>query len=294
MARGRFISNSISASKKFARLKNDTHRLMYLILITHADAEGRHDADPRVLKGKVYTLLDLSDDTLERGLADMNGVGLVSVYEVRGERYVEVTDFHKHNKIRRDANGDPTHESKSECPAKPRSTSDGVTTESLRSNYGVATAEVEVEVEVEVQGQVQVQQHLRPALDIAADDAAVAADLEYLTRQNASRAARTHAHHVLMHDHPDVWRTLGELGGMFEWKHPQVRRIAEKVLELVRTHGAPKVLAVCDKVILNASNIRNPIAFLDKVLSEDERATTAGTTSPLDNEAALERIFGAN
>jgi hypothetical protein len=288
MARGRFISNSISASKKFARLKNDTHRLMYLMLVTHADAEGRHDADARVLKGKVYTLLDVASADIERALADMRDAGLIDLYSARGERYVEVTDFHKHNKIRRDASGMPSHEAASECPPNPRAHNPVPTTEPLRSNYVPTTAQVEVEVEVQVQDEVQPQPQEHPAA------AAAAADMSELHRAEASRLARRHDHRVLQSNYPDVWRTLGELTSAFGWREPQFRKIAEKLLSLVREHGPHKVIAGADKVLLNASNVRNPVAFLEAVLTADARASTAGAPSPLTSDDALERLFGVN
>ena len=158
MARGRFISNSISTSKKFARLATNDHRLMYLMLLPHADAEGRHDADVRILTGQVYTLLDLPHDAVEAALEDMNNVGLIRLYYVAGERYLEITNFHEHNKVRRRDDGTPSHEAPSTIPAPSDSNDNPVTTtEPLRSGDGAATAEdkVQVQVQVEVQEEEQ-------------------------------------------------------------------------------------------------------------------------------------------
>lgn len=97
MARGRFISNSISTSKKFSRLECNDHRLMYLMLVPHVDADGRHDADPRILNGQVYTLLGLDIERVEAGLNDMREVGLIHLYEVDGDPFLEIVGFLEHN-----------------------------------------------------------------------------------------------------------------------------------------------------------------------------------------------------
>src|SRR5690554_663477 len=97
MARGRFISNSISTSKKFARLATNDHRLMYLMLVPHVDADGRHDADPRILNGQVYTLLGLTTERVEAALYDMRDVGLIHLYEVEGDPFLEIVGFLEHN-----------------------------------------------------------------------------------------------------------------------------------------------------------------------------------------------------
>jgi hypothetical protein len=166
MARGRFISASISRSKKFSRLQSRDHKLMYLMLVPHCDCEGRHDADLRVLAGTVYTLEGFTFDEIEAGMLDLHRVNLVVLYEAGGEPYLEVVDFREHNRIRRDRDGNPTHEASSSIPP----IADGrvldgtsgqlrsyyvVTTESLRSNYVATPAQVEVQVQDKVQDKVQ-------------------------------------------------------------------------------------------------------------------------------------------
>jgi len=151
MARGRFISSSISTSRKFERLQSNTHRLLYLMLLPHVDCEGRHSADARILNGRVYTLLDLTLDEANDALTDLARVNLITLYAVNGERFLEITDFHEHNKVRRDKDGNPTHEAPSRIPPSADRDATEATTYPLRSNNVAATAEVEVEVQVEVQ-----------------------------------------------------------------------------------------------------------------------------------------------
>jgi hypothetical protein len=117
MARGRFISSTLGESDKFASLEKDTYRVMFILMVTNADAEGRLKADSRWLKGKVYTLLDYTPELIEEGLFALAQVKLIRFYEVDGERFAEIVKFHDHNKIRRNEDGRPTREGVSRIPA---------------------------------------------------------------------------------------------------------------------------------------------------------------------------------
>ena len=141
MARGRFISSSISTSRKFERLATNDHRLMYLMLVPHVDCEGRHAADARILAGQVYTLLNATHAQVDAAIHDMNRVGLIGLYDVGEERFLELADFHEHNKIRRGPDGQPTHEAPSRIPPSSDGNAVAVTTEQRRSNDVVTTAE---------------------------------------------------------------------------------------------------------------------------------------------------------
>ena len=114
--RGRMISATLGASRKFSRLTSNDHRLMYVLLIPHADAEGRLDADPRILSGKAFTLLDFTIPEIEAGLVDMDRVELINLYQVHGERYLEIVGFHEHQVIRRKKDGRPMYEADSRIP----------------------------------------------------------------------------------------------------------------------------------------------------------------------------------
>lgn len=151
MARGRFISNSISGSKKFARLTAHDHRLMYMMLVPHADAEGRHDADPQILAGQVYTRLDFTPAQIEAGLRDMHDVGLIRLYAVGDEQYLEIVGFHEHNKVRRKDDGSPDREAPSAIPAPPPTTAN-TTPEALPTDSGVTPEEDQSNSALRVKG----------------------------------------------------------------------------------------------------------------------------------------------
>lgn len=116
--RGRILSASLSQSRKFSRLENNDHRLMYVMLIPHVDCEGRHDAEAAILAGKCYTSLGFTPEQIMVGLGDMANVGLIHLYEVNGDMFLEVDDFLEHQIIRRKANGDPVREAPSRIPSR--------------------------------------------------------------------------------------------------------------------------------------------------------------------------------
>ncbi len=110
MARGRFISATLGGSRKFARLANDRHRMIYQLLIPSADAYGRIDADPITLGGRVLTRLGIAPDEISAALADMHEVGLIHLYQVGEDQYAEIINFHEHNDI------DLSREAQAEIP----------------------------------------------------------------------------------------------------------------------------------------------------------------------------------
>lgn len=110
MARGRFISATLGDSRKFAKLANDTHRMIYMLLIPNTDAYGRLDVDPVTLGGRVLTRLGIAPDTVNAALADMHDVGLIHLYKVGEDQYAEIVNFHEHNDI------DLSREAQAEIP----------------------------------------------------------------------------------------------------------------------------------------------------------------------------------
>lgn len=97
MARGRMISGTIGESRKFAALANDTHRLIYLMVMPHVDKAGRFEADPILIKGKCLTRLDVDASTVQAWLEDAANVGLIHHYEARGMTVLEIANFKEHN-----------------------------------------------------------------------------------------------------------------------------------------------------------------------------------------------------
>lgn len=132
MARGRFVTNTLGESDKFTGLGSDTERLAFVLILTHADCEGRIKADSNWLKGKVFTLLPHTPEDIDAALQALAEARLIELYGVDGKRYAEIVNFHEHNKVRRDEKGNPTREAVSKIPS-PRSDS-AVTPELVHSN----------------------------------------------------------------------------------------------------------------------------------------------------------------
>lgn len=110
MAEGRMIKKRISLSHKFAKLKSNNARLLYLMIYPHLDIEGRIEANPKLIKGQVVPLLPFSLPKINEYLRDMHSVGLIKLYDVNGQSYLEVTKFKVFQQLRSDK------EAKSQCP----------------------------------------------------------------------------------------------------------------------------------------------------------------------------------
>lgn len=92
MARIRSIHPEACDSEKLAELSDGAERL-YWRLQTHCDDEGRCDDDPRIIRARCATLLDWSTREVDALIDEMADLGLVVRYEVRGRRYIEVTQW---------------------------------------------------------------------------------------------------------------------------------------------------------------------------------------------------------
>jgi len=102
MARGRFITATLGGSHKLASVTDDAHRLMFVLMVTNADVEGRLDADPRILNGRVFTLMGWTLERVQTGLQALANANLIHWYEIDGRQYAEIVNFHEHNSVRKD------------------------------------------------------------------------------------------------------------------------------------------------------------------------------------------------
>lgn len=160
MAKGRFLSKQVGRSKQLASL-NDRERCIFLLLLPHADVEGRLEADVDYLEGVCLTRMGYTRPQIDDAVKALHKAGLIHLYTVKGERYLAFPKFEKHQLgLRKD------REAPSEIPAPPsrrsKSADDGGNTdgdtpatsaEELRSDSGTTPAQVEVEVEVQGEGE---------------------------------------------------------------------------------------------------------------------------------------------
>ena len=101
MARGRMIDKVIILSTKINAISEGAENLYYRIYV-NTDDFGLFHANPKILKGQIYTLRNISVATIEKRLNELIEIGLLKVYENNGEKYIEVVDFEKHQTFRKD------------------------------------------------------------------------------------------------------------------------------------------------------------------------------------------------
>jgi hypothetical protein len=271
MASRRMISTSLGDSEKFSTLKNDTHRLAYVLLVTWADAEGRFLADSVSLRGKLYTRLPWEARTVEAALLDMDAVGLIRLYTIGKHRYGVIVGFHEHNTIRRNADGTPKEEAQSRIPAPPEGVTTnpgtGVVPEPYRSSPGVTQAEVEVELERELQSQPPPTPPTESRPDETEDDEAVRA----ITLGDRRRANR-HETSILSQQFPVTKAGLDDLQSVYKWPPTKYGIIAGLVLVLAREHGDERTNAAIIKCLSSGAEIRDPLAYVKKLLTSADNA----------------------
>lgn len=111
MPQGRIILKSICQSKKLAGLKTDGARLLYTWLIPNLDVNGCFSGDPKVIKGQIFTRLKKTTKAISNHLEELQSVGLLIIYEAKGDVYLCVPDF-----AEKQPNLNPQREGKSNIP----------------------------------------------------------------------------------------------------------------------------------------------------------------------------------
>lgn len=101
MARGRMIDKVIILSQKINAISEGAENLYYRIYVI-SDDFGLFHADPKILKGQAYTLRNVSIATIKKRLNELTEIGLIKIYEINGERYLEIQEFEKHQTFRKD------------------------------------------------------------------------------------------------------------------------------------------------------------------------------------------------
>lgn len=98
MARARNIKPGFFRNADLAELSMEA-RLLFVGLWTLADREGRMDDRPKQIKMEIFPADSVDCDAL---LRDIAATGMVVRYEVDGKRYLQVTNFAKHQNPHRD------------------------------------------------------------------------------------------------------------------------------------------------------------------------------------------------
>jgi len=111
MPEGRMLKKVISESKSLGSLKSDSARLLYTWLIPFLDVEGRHAADPEIIKGHVFPKVkSMTIRKISSLLSELSAAGLIVLYGSNCETYLQLVKFQDHQKL------DPNKEGKSKIP----------------------------------------------------------------------------------------------------------------------------------------------------------------------------------
>ena len=108
MARIRTIKPEFPQSESVGKLSRDA-RLLFVLIWTHVDDEGRARAASRMLASLLFPYDDDAPKLIEDWLGDLEQNGFIQRYEVDGSRYMQVVNWLKHQKI--------DHPSKSKIPS---------------------------------------------------------------------------------------------------------------------------------------------------------------------------------
>lgn len=95
----RIIKDSIRTSKTVNAMTDFQFRV-WVYLITYVDDYGRGSADPELIKGFVFPRRKrLSESDIEKTLAELAGMGCISLYDVDGESYFYFPNWGAHQRI---------------------------------------------------------------------------------------------------------------------------------------------------------------------------------------------------
>ncbi len=107
MAEGRMLKRCISESKKLGRLESDSARLLYTWLIPWLDVEGRHSADPEIIKGHIFPKVKkMTPKKISKLIDLLNDEKLIILYTANGEAYLQFIKFQELQTIRKDREGE--------------------------------------------------------------------------------------------------------------------------------------------------------------------------------------------
>ena len=95
----RILKESIRTSKTVNAMTDFQFRV-WVYLITYVDDYGRGSADPELVKGFVFPRRKrVSESDIEKTLAELAGMGCISLYDVDGESYFCFPNWGDHQRI---------------------------------------------------------------------------------------------------------------------------------------------------------------------------------------------------
>lgn len=101
MARGRMIDKKLITSRKVNSISLGAECL-YVRVLSLTDDFGRYHSDTRILKAHAFSLRRVTERAIQKWLSELVDVGLIRLYSVDGEEYLEVTRFEDFQTFRTD------------------------------------------------------------------------------------------------------------------------------------------------------------------------------------------------
>ena len=95
----RIIKESICTSEEIDSLDAMCETFFYRLMVS-VDDFGLLDARPAIVKSKCYPLKSIDSKSIQAMLGVLNDAGLISLYQVEGKPYLQITSWAKHQQIR--------------------------------------------------------------------------------------------------------------------------------------------------------------------------------------------------
>lgn len=101
MARGRMIDKKLIISRKVNSVSLGAECLYVRVLLL-TDDFGRYHADPRILKSHAFSLRRVTERAIIKWLIELVDAGLIKLYSIDSEEYLEVVRFEDFQTFRSD------------------------------------------------------------------------------------------------------------------------------------------------------------------------------------------------
>src|SRR6185437_4026566 len=121
-------------------------RLLFLSLIVHSDDGGTARADARLMRSEAFAFDEVAISEVESAFRELVAASLVIERDIRGSRFCDIANFHKHQKINK--------------PSEFRFEDSGSTTGALPEGYGLKE---KVKVKVKEKEKVNVREAVAPS-----------------------------------------------------------------------------------------------------------------------------------
>lgn len=92
----RLIDSCISQSVKWNSLKSDSERMLYFLMLAHADRYGRGNCDPAGIKMLMLPGLNFTNVQTDEMIQSLHNVGLLTRYSVDGKCYYQIYNWDKY------------------------------------------------------------------------------------------------------------------------------------------------------------------------------------------------------